>query len=364
MSQSRAEFSQSVKDSVAGRVGWRCSFPNCHIPTIGPSQDDPAKTINLGEAAHIYAASPNGPRANPDMDDTQRSSIENAIWLCRQHARLIDRDPELYSAETLLSFKLSAEKSAHEQLRDMQGNDQGINDTYIALTNEILFKGAWMLADENIWTFKVGNFVQGNIHRLQQISISYDEVLYWDKFIAIESQGYGRALEKLSWRLNEKNQHEIICQVGPKAPRRDPNKFGGDLLFDPITRDLVMKDGDFVMVTGKDSALQSLQLLLASQVGDWIEFPHVASHFSQYCNQFSTQPDILNHLIKTEIIRLMTVVFQTKKDEPSPELSFIDRVIHVDVREINVDKKIARLYLELEFGNFEHWKGELPVNIR
>lgn len=84
----RNNFSEKTKKALAGRVGWCCSFPGCNISTIGPQHGNSTEAMILGEAAHIFAASKGGPRYNPNMTDEEASSIENGIWLCRQHARL------------------------------------------------------------------------------------------------------------------------------------------------------------------------------------------------------------------------------------------------------------------------------------
>src|SRR5437899_8109263 len=55
----RDEFSVGTKELLAKRVGYRCSNPECRQPTSGP-QEDPAKVVNIGVAAHITAASPDG----------------------------------------------------------------------------------------------------------------------------------------------------------------------------------------------------------------------------------------------------------------------------------------------------------------
>ena len=55
----RDDFSESTKRTLGARVGHLCSRPDCRAPTAGP-QEDAAKAVNLGVAAHICAASPNG----------------------------------------------------------------------------------------------------------------------------------------------------------------------------------------------------------------------------------------------------------------------------------------------------------------
>lgn len=66
----------------------------CRRTTIGPKLSGEG-TINLGEAAHIKAASPGGKRYDPNMTPEERASYENGIWMCRTHAALIDRDENI-----------------------------------------------------------------------------------------------------------------------------------------------------------------------------------------------------------------------------------------------------------------------------
>jgi len=87
----RDDFSKDTKETLAKRVGMRCSNPNCRRSTSGP-QAHPRKTINIGVAAHITAAAPDGPRYAPKMATEERCGIENAIWLCQNCAKLIDND--------------------------------------------------------------------------------------------------------------------------------------------------------------------------------------------------------------------------------------------------------------------------------
>jgi hypothetical protein len=53
----------------------------------------------IGKAAHICGAAP-GPgsrRYDSSMTAEERAHIDNAIWLCADHADLIDRDEVTYS---------------------------------------------------------------------------------------------------------------------------------------------------------------------------------------------------------------------------------------------------------------------------
>jgi hypothetical protein len=107
----RDDFSSRVKDALARRVALRCSNPGCRKATSGPGAD-PNSAVNIGVAAHIAAASPGGPRYSIRMSAAERGSIENAIWLCQNCAKLIDSDPEVFTSGVLSQWKDGAERLA------------------------------------------------------------------------------------------------------------------------------------------------------------------------------------------------------------------------------------------------------------
>jgi hypothetical protein len=116
----RDDFSIQVKDLLAKRVGFRCSNPACRKPTSGP-QEDPAKSINIGVAAHITAASPDGPRYNPASTSDERGSASNGAWLCQTCAKLVDNDANRYTTEVLLHWKAVSESAALRSLENRTG---------------------------------------------------------------------------------------------------------------------------------------------------------------------------------------------------------------------------------------------------
>lgn len=88
----------------------KCSNPECRLPTAGPDGD--GGVTNTGVAAHICAASPGGARYDSDMTSEDRSNIQNGIWLCQNHAKIIDDDEATYSSIKLHQWKNIAEKIA------------------------------------------------------------------------------------------------------------------------------------------------------------------------------------------------------------------------------------------------------------
>jgi len=107
----RDDFSTNIKRALADRVGNRCSRPECGAATSGP-QDDPVRAVNVGVAAHITAAATSGPRYDVSLSQKARKSAENGIWLCQNCAKLVDNDPDRFSANILQGWKHRREGEA------------------------------------------------------------------------------------------------------------------------------------------------------------------------------------------------------------------------------------------------------------
>ena len=87
----RDDFSKATVDLLAKRAGYLCSNPECGILTVGaaPTAD---KSMIVGVAAHITAASPGGPRYDPTLTPEERRHHSNGIWLCEIHGKAVDSD--------------------------------------------------------------------------------------------------------------------------------------------------------------------------------------------------------------------------------------------------------------------------------
>jgi len=120
----RDDFSEKTKRVLALRAGMKCSFPGCRRTTCGPHSNS-NKSINMGKAAHITAASLNGPRYDDSLTPEQRKSIDNGIWMCAYHADLVDKDDAKYSTVEVQKWKKQAEIRAKKEI---QGTGQSINE--------------------------------------------------------------------------------------------------------------------------------------------------------------------------------------------------------------------------------------------
>lgn len=109
----RHEFNADIKQKLAIRVCYKCS--KCQRPTAGPSNDDSGKVM-VGVAAHICAASPGGPRYDPNQSELDRKAITNGIWLCANCAKCVDDDDQHFTVAVLREMKREAESQARKEL--------------------------------------------------------------------------------------------------------------------------------------------------------------------------------------------------------------------------------------------------------
>lgn len=87
----KAAFDKTTRERIAGRSGYRCAFLGCGRLTVGPGATA-GEISKTGMACHIYSSSDTGPRGPGDLTGQERSSVENGIWLCGFHGRLVDEN--------------------------------------------------------------------------------------------------------------------------------------------------------------------------------------------------------------------------------------------------------------------------------
>ena len=110
----RDNFNQSVIQILYKRAGGRCC--KCRAATFGPITNNPNKYRNIGQAAHIAAAAPGGPRYNSEMSIEERTSAANGLWLCSNCHDQVDRDLEEFTVAVLKKMRREAEDSARKEI--------------------------------------------------------------------------------------------------------------------------------------------------------------------------------------------------------------------------------------------------------
>src|SRR4051812_1758326 len=116
LGQTRHDFSPTTRKIIAERSGYKCADPSCGAATVGPALIGPDGSARVGVAAHIHAASPNGPRYLSEQSEAERKSADNGLWMCETHGKLVDSDESGHSANELKEWKRTAERKVKAEL--------------------------------------------------------------------------------------------------------------------------------------------------------------------------------------------------------------------------------------------------------
>ena len=100
----RDEFSPSTKRAMERQARGHCSNPACRRLTHAATSDG-AGEINIGQASHICAAAPGGPRYDAQMAPSERAAADNGIWLCDVHGRAVDAKDSKFTVDELRGWK-------------------------------------------------------------------------------------------------------------------------------------------------------------------------------------------------------------------------------------------------------------------
>jgi hypothetical protein len=230
----RDDFPLKVVDILAKRVGMRCSNPGCQLPTSGPC-DESTKSVNVGVAAHITAASLGGPRFDPNLSREERSSIENGIWLCQTCSKLIDNDTIRYTINSLRNWKRDAEKAARNAIESPNQYKENLassvnraqeQTTNIPLNIDDSFSGS---SEEfgHLCRKIVLDLKSGKKHI---ISCSYEKLNEFKEILENPSKSSVDVVEIAEYCRNKKQKGQYISDVAQSLFSDSIQKFWGTYL--------------------------------------------------------------------------------------------------------------------------------------
>ena len=107
----RQELSDSVRKELMLRANLRCCNPECRHLLVAVDKKTKELVI-IGEGAHIYPATENGPRYDINHSDANFiKSKENGLWLCPTCHELIDKKCNItnFPASRLFDWKNKSE---------------------------------------------------------------------------------------------------------------------------------------------------------------------------------------------------------------------------------------------------------------
>ncbi len=113
-----------IKRRLMGMYSGKCGFPGCNERLV----DYDSNSI-IGEVAHIKGESEKSARYDSTQDDNQRNSIDNLIFMCRKHHKIIDDNEDEFDTDILHRWKYLAEINFNQQ--------ELIPDSIVSVSKEI-----------------------------------------------------------------------------------------------------------------------------------------------------------------------------------------------------------------------------------
>lgn len=146
------------------KAAGRCSMPDCRQPLIAEASDSVLSgNILIGENCHIVGDSKDGPRGKSPLSDEERDRYPNLILLCRNHHRIIDRDPDAWPIEILHQVKSDHELWVETQLTQCEQSraDRLYSQLVNAATDDLLLAHWDAISDHAIRGILFKDFVEG-----------------------------------------------------------------------------------------------------------------------------------------------------------------------------------------------------------
>jgi hypothetical protein len=354
------DFSEKVRQAIAFRAQFVCSFPGCDSITVGPSSASNAAYVNSGEAAHIHSAAANGPRHLPTMTPEECVSILNAVWLCGRHHRMVDADPAAYPADLLRQWRDEREKQAradHEGGRSRPGRQLGRD--LISIGRDICAVGDIVGSSGSQWDVRLDEFVFGDVRSLTTFGEEFATRSHLDRFVLVESFGEGRVLAAAPVWRREGNSFLLRLEVCPPASRIPAQQLGADIAL--------TENGDIPLrwnlVGGVEALPQKIRLCMSYQKAGSALFTEFGSRLSEFVALYSDSL-LLDRLLMIEVIRLACIPYQERflgKDLEYTPFNCVSRVISFRFVERGAVGEWWPASIELDVVGLGRWKNDLKI---
>lgn len=116
-----------------GRAASRCSICRQEL-VMDESEIDDASLV--GEASHIVARKPDGPRGKSTLTTAQRDKYANLLLLCNAHHKQVDDQPNQYTVEELHQIKREHESWVKESLAIFDEKKQRDDEIYAGYVDD------------------------------------------------------------------------------------------------------------------------------------------------------------------------------------------------------------------------------------
>jgi hypothetical protein len=355
------DFLEATKRAVALRAAYHCSLTGCGQLTVGPSEESPSAVTNIGVAAHICAASPKGKRYDASMTPAQRSDISNAIWLCSNHAALIDRDAITYTVDCLREMKRSHEAACSESVL-RASREARLTDDLVAFGPGVICTGEVLSVDALSWSIQVKHFVESDFVGLIAFIDQFEKLPPGDRCVLVNALGDGRLLSSAPAVTKSGDGYIVRCPVAPSFPRIEAQRLGSDFAISPKTNDLYLDaKGHIARVSGVDALPQKVRSCLSLQRGESPFHGDYGVRLAQYFEAFQGSP-WLGQLLKLEAIRQAAIPYHDalQKRDYTP-LHCVERVWAIEALADAPEKQWLPVRVDFKVRGLGRWQHELSI---
>lgn len=356
----RDGFSVRVKNAVAARAGWHCSFDGCPKLTVGPSDESSTAVTNIGVAAHISAAAPGGRRYRAEMSKEERAGIDNAVWLCADHASLIDRDEKTYSIDVLHAMKRRHEAACGMAVRTGTHPDLGLG--LLAVGPSTVFTGDIVDVSAESWTLRVRHFLIGDIHTLISFIDGFAKAESGALYVLSNEIGDGRVLSSAPVLSRREEGYSLFCPVAPSFPRVDVQNIGSGTALHPETNDLYLDaKGNIARLSGLEYFPQNVQSVLSMQQRENVFAPSSGMRFFEYYESFKGTP-WLALMMKLDLVRQASIPSpDSPMDTKHTPLRCVSRVYGIELLSEGPTNNRLPIRLDFEVQGLGRWQSDLSV---
>ncbi len=318
----------------------------------------------VGEAAHIHAASsgPGARRYLATMPSEERSNINNAIWLCANHARLIDRDEVTYTADVLREMKQTHEAQCAAEIRSPSRVTNSIGDL-IAIGPDVICVGDILSGTQDVWQLSIRHFVEGDIHTLLSYVEGFHQADDYDRYVCVGSLGDGRVLRNAPSWVRQGSEYIVQCPIFPAFPRKGASELGTDLAISDAN-DLFIENGNIATVSGVAALPQKIKLNLSLQRGESPFYKKFGSRVADYYDLLRDS-QWFEKLVKLEVIRLASIPYPDAvlKQRDTP-FQCVEKVFGIETDGQASASGWLPINVDLGIKGLGRWKHEVAICVR
>ena len=292
------------------------------------------------------------------MTPEERADINNGIWLCADHGRLVDTDAVTYTVRVLQEFKDDHERRCKLAL-SLEPSAASISRHLLAIGPDIVCVGDLEGAQGLRWRIRIEHFVSGNFADLVALSGALPSIPAYDRYVVVNSLGEGRSLANGFAVERRGDQTYIECEVSPSFPRTPAAELPTDLALS-AKHDLFVEDGNIATVSGPAALPQKLLTCLSMRRGESPFHAEFGSRLTEYWTNFVGSA-WLGELLKLDVIRLASIPYADPiLGRSYTPLHCVERVNSVEVIGDLAARRLP-IRLDLQVAGLGPWKRDLAV---